>query len=435
MWGWSALSIAALGAAFAVGSFVRSPWETAVENSEARPTVSVPVEHRDFAPEDVSIDGVVSLGAAISVEPTVTGGSQRPVVTRVHRAPGELLLPGQALVDVSGRPVIALDLRFPLYRDLHPGDTGADVEAVQQSLKSLGLYPGAVDGDFGAGTSAALSRMYVLAGVETPPTDPALREAAEAAQLALDEGSRQSLRTGPSSPQGDVAAEPSGAEVTADTPDLTKLRGLRDEASTAAGAWLPWAEIVDVPASGAQVVSIQPEGTVLPDETPVAATLRAGAPVVAARATVPEIATLALGAPVTLTSATDNAVTGTGVVLSVSDFQQADPAVENSVPGYDVVVAVDTAAHSTFADADRVLVRSATAGQTVSGLAVPLIALHEDSTGTYVLVVVEDSAVEAGASPQSSRVDVVTGIQQDGYILVETDDLAESRRVLVTGQS
>lgn len=43
------------------------------------------------------------------------------------------------------------------FRTIYPGDTGADVMAVQQRLKSLGYYNGEIDGKYGLATEYALN--------------------------------------------------------------------------------------------------------------------------------------------------------------------------------------------------------------------------------------------------------------------------------------
>jgi peptidoglycan hydrolase-like protein with peptidoglycan-binding domain len=68
---------------------------------------------------------------------------------------------------------------------LKVGSSGAEVKTLQQALKSLGLYDGPVDGDFGAGTAAAVGefqRTHGLGddGVVGPSTAEALNAAAGA---------------------------------------------------------------------------------------------------------------------------------------------------------------------------------------------------------------------------------------------------------------
>jgi peptidoglycan hydrolase-like protein with peptidoglycan-binding domain len=48
------------------------------------------------------------------------------------------------------------EVTVPASGHLSAGDSGPAVETLQQALKQLGLYSGAVDGDFGQGTSDAV---------------------------------------------------------------------------------------------------------------------------------------------------------------------------------------------------------------------------------------------------------------------------------------
>jgi hypothetical protein len=48
---------------------------------------------------------------------------------------------------------------------LKPGDTGAQVKVLQRALKHLGDYTGALDGDYGPGTQAAVSAFQKTAGL------------------------------------------------------------------------------------------------------------------------------------------------------------------------------------------------------------------------------------------------------------------------------
>jgi peptidoglycan hydrolase-like protein with peptidoglycan-binding domain len=368
----------------------------------------------------MSLTGVVSLGSRIDVTPLAGADAGRLVVTQARRSAGDVIAPGSALVDVSGRPIIALDLRFPLYRSLHPGDSGPDVAAVQNSLKLLGLYPANADGIFSAGTSTALNRLYIKAGTTPPVPDASLTDAAQNADKALVDA-RSAVATAGATPAGQA------------TPDLAALTKARDAAHVAAGTWLPLAEIQDVPAGGAHVVSIQPEGTLLTGDSAVVAVLRTGSASVSARVLVGEADTFPQGGPAVVALTADTTKRGQGTVASVSGFRQADPAVTGSMPGYDVQFALDSAAASVFSDGDAVLVNPTSAGTATTGLAVPLIALREDSAGTYVLVIAAPAT--SGGTDRSTRVDVSAGVQQDGFVLVHGTHLTAGQRVAVGGSN
>ena len=61
----------------------------------------------------------------------------------------------EATTTTSSTPAPA-EVTIPAGGNLSAGDSGSAVETLQQALKQLGLYDGAVDGDFGQGTSDAV---------------------------------------------------------------------------------------------------------------------------------------------------------------------------------------------------------------------------------------------------------------------------------------
>lgn len=58
----------------------------------------------------------------------------------------------------------------PTYTELTRGSKGADVKTLQQRLKDLGYLSGAVDGDYGGGTSSAVSSFQSQAGLKVTGT-------------------------------------------------------------------------------------------------------------------------------------------------------------------------------------------------------------------------------------------------------------------------
>lgn len=91
-----------------------------------------------------------------------------PVVTRTPVRAGDSLKAGDVLVEVAGRPVLALPGDLPPYRDLVPGDTGPDVLQLERALEGLGLDPGDVDDSFTSSTSGAVRDLYERLDYEAP---------------------------------------------------------------------------------------------------------------------------------------------------------------------------------------------------------------------------------------------------------------------------
>jgi peptidoglycan hydrolase-like protein with peptidoglycan-binding domain len=82
-------------------------------------------------------------------------------------APVAFTKPAVAAVPVTRTAItrVAAPAYTPPTRTLAPGMSGADVKALQERLSSLDYYPGAIDGQFGADTQAALWAFQEINGV------------------------------------------------------------------------------------------------------------------------------------------------------------------------------------------------------------------------------------------------------------------------------
>ncbi|MGH3501624.1 MAG: peptidoglycan-binding domain-containing protein [Nocardioidaceae bacterium] len=78
--------------------------------------------------------------------------------------PGRTLASGEIAARIGGTPIIALATPVPLYRDLHQGSEGRDVQALQRELGRLG-YIVAVDGVFGEQTKTAVQELQESLGI------------------------------------------------------------------------------------------------------------------------------------------------------------------------------------------------------------------------------------------------------------------------------
>ncbi|OII66603.1 efflux RND transporter periplasmic adaptor subunit [Streptomyces sp. CC77] len=161
------------GGGVVAGSFVKSPQQVAAETAPPPPRdLTAPVEERVLA-QSLIIRGSVTAETSIAVRPAGAGGEKtaRSVYTKVVPKEGDAVKAGTVLVEVSGRPVIALAGPIPAYRDLTQGDEGDDVGQFQRALSSLGYGLGQDRlGRFGPGTSAAVTRFYRDLGYSAPAT-------------------------------------------------------------------------------------------------------------------------------------------------------------------------------------------------------------------------------------------------------------------------
>lgn len=89
------------------------------------------------------------------------------VVTALPIRHGAEIVPGDVLVEIDDRPVVALHMPFPLWRDLEDGDVGADVLRLHEALAEIGVLPGPVAAPLGPGTLRALAEIDPRLGGDT----------------------------------------------------------------------------------------------------------------------------------------------------------------------------------------------------------------------------------------------------------------------------
>ncbi|NCT91882.1 hypothetical protein GXB85_13100 [Cellulomonas sp. APG4] len=373
-----------------VGQSVTSPWALAEKNAEKPVFATATVVTDTLTPPLPVAVGSLSLGAEFDVQ--WPDGAGRAVVTATGAEIGESTRSGEVLIEVSGRPMIALALPFMLYRDLRRGDSGPDVRALQGALAELGLYRGRLDGDMGPQTTEAVRALYVQAGASAPVT---------VAQPPPSSGEPDSEAA------QEVTAEPSSG----------------DDDRVEVDPWLPAEEIVAIPSGSATVVAGSPVGAVRTDAAAPLMTLRTTAPHVTFRASVADASAFDVASDVAVTSLGTSLVVA-GTVTAVSDFLPAGD--EDTPPGYDVVAGLSEV--PTWADGSRVTVTPGDPPPPQLGLVVPLIAVREDDRGTYVLRLPR-SDVEPG-SAEFERISVEVALAHGGRTLI-TGALRDGDQVVV----
>ncbi|WP_448070457.1 peptidoglycan-binding domain-containing protein [Georgenia yuyongxinii] len=164
--GWLVAMVLVAAGTWVVADRLESPAQIA---ARAEPPSPVPVT-APLRTGNVHARMTLTL-TAVQDSRAVAGGEG--VVTRTAVAAGDSLEPGELLANVDGRPRIALTGPFALYRDLGRGDHGDDVAALQDGLREAGYRTGGDKaGVFGAGTMAALKRLYENAGATLPTRTP-----------------------------------------------------------------------------------------------------------------------------------------------------------------------------------------------------------------------------------------------------------------------
>jgi hypothetical protein len=147
--------------AFGSGWLVRSPTQSVVDAQSAVVLVDATVELRAVG-ASVRITGEVADVPATSVIVTSVPGANAAVVTSVGVQVGSEVASGTLIGTVSGRPIFAMLLSIPLYRDLVTGDTGPDVVSLQGALGVPAT------GKMDRTTIAAFRAMYERVGIAAP---------------------------------------------------------------------------------------------------------------------------------------------------------------------------------------------------------------------------------------------------------------------------
>lgn len=149
-------------AGYLVGITSTTDQEAALASAQETIDVYAPAEKRVLG-EYATFNGTINKPEPHKFNYTGTG-----TITTVNLQPGDTLVPGTVVATVDSNPVITtFGSDKPIYRDLNPGDTGYDVEAVQEILNKLG-YPLRVTGTFDEATEKAAQRLYSTIGFTSP---------------------------------------------------------------------------------------------------------------------------------------------------------------------------------------------------------------------------------------------------------------------------
>ncbi|WP_344348500.1 hypothetical protein [Catellatospora coxensis] len=396
--------------------WVRSPQQVAAEAAPPPPTVlTAAVEHRVLK-DTVVLRGVVVAGGRFEVSPSPREGG-RAVVTGVRVRAGQTFPAGAVLLEVSGRPLIALPGSIPVYRDLRPGSTGRDVTQLQKALTGLGHRVTDPAGRFGAGTQRALRELYREVGYEVGTTGAdderavaAQAEAGRHAERLVQEAEATLaalLRTAPSpassssDPQDPVAQARTALRYAGE--DLAAARQALVALQARSGPMLPAGEVVFLPAFPGRVEALT--ARVGEEVRPPLVTVSSGALVVQASLNPAQSKLVREGMPVEITSEVLG-VSATGQVDKVGDLTQD----ESGARSHPLVVRpTGTALPESFAGQDvRLAVEAASSSGPV--LVVPLSALFAAPDG--------QTSVVRQVAGGTERVAVTVGVSGQGYAAV-----------------
>ena len=179
-----------------IGSRIKSPADQAADRAAPRASrITVPVE-RQVLSSSIVLSGNIEYNepTAIALAGNVgVDDGEAQVITKVPEQ-GQQVQEGDALFEVTGRPVFFLQGELPMYRALSVGSTGPDVVQLETSLDRLGFSPGTVDNVFDADTGTALGEFYVQAGYEVEGPSRTQRDELRASRQAVTDA-EEALRS------------------------------------------------------------------------------------------------------------------------------------------------------------------------------------------------------------------------------------------------
>ncbi|WP_244888749.1 peptidoglycan-binding protein [Streptomyces purpureus] len=448
----------------AAGQMIKSPAQALADSKAPPPSVlSAPVERRVLR-DSVILRGTVAAEQSMDVTPAGGVGEGAAVVTKVPVSTGQSLKHGQVILEVSGRPVVALQGALPVYRDLKPGADGADVAQLQKALADLGHGMGGDRrGNFGTGTKKALSAFYRSAGYEPVPAQTDARAQLTAATEAVSSAERaaedahEAVARGASSGRAEDTAKDTTKDPAKDRgkgggesaasgfqqsdlrkqaaradQDLRKARAHLAAVQAENGPMLPASEVVFLSRFPARVDGVSAKvGGQLAGKP--ALTVSAGALVVKGRLQPHQRGLVRPGQKVeilseitgTTASATVGSVAATASAAESGSMEPGDRAASAGPPGFLVLIKPDKPLDPSLAGQGvRLTVEAASTG--VETVSVPVSAVFAGADGRTSVMVL-------GAGGAQTRIEVTTGATGDGYVEIRprtAGQVTEGTRVI-----
>jgi hypothetical protein len=157
--------IGATGTAWYFAMQAQTPAQRAEEAAEPEDSVITVRVDQDQLIETLEFDAVFNRTGDFSVPaPAAPEGIETALASKIPLEVGDEVKAGTVILEVSGRPMIALEGDVPAYRDLTEGDTGPDVKQLQLALQQL--YGTPQTGTFDARTVADVKKLYDNVGYD-----------------------------------------------------------------------------------------------------------------------------------------------------------------------------------------------------------------------------------------------------------------------------
>jgi HlyD family secretion protein len=388
--------------------FIRSPQQAAADaKPPARTVLTAPVEKRVLR-DTIVLRGDVTAQHSLAVTPSIAGAGQA-IVTAVRVAPGGRVASGTVVLEVSGRPLIALPGAVPAYRDLKPGATGKDVKQLQAALSGLGFHANR-SGTFDAATKRALSAFYASRGYSPLPVSDTDAQQVADAQRQVTAAQRQvdDARDAVAAAKADPAASKTLDRA---RDDLGTARGLLARVQAVTGPMLPAGEYVFLPSFPARVTASKAAvGAAV--ATPLV-TFSSGRLILTADLTEAQHAVCRTGQKVRI--AGDTGLSATGTITSIGPLStpggdDREGAGAAAAPAYPMVVTPSAALPESAAGQNvRLTVETSTSG--TAQLVVPVSAIFAAADGGVY-------TIKRWPDGREERIAVRPGVSGEGYVAV-----------------
>lgn len=157
---WVIASVTLLVAGAVVGQYLLP--------NTAPPTLGAAATETSFEVEEVSFDDArtVQLELDIAEDQKLTFPVEGRVI-QTECVVGDQISSGQTIAEVSGKRVLALSTRIPLWESMRPGEVGEDVDALRQEIIRMGGSNLAVTGPVNSAVLTELAELFAADG-ETP---------------------------------------------------------------------------------------------------------------------------------------------------------------------------------------------------------------------------------------------------------------------------
>lgn len=371
---WKTVIFTATGAAICLG-FVLLLTLSFLSPSKARPISSAhPVATAKVEAGKLSrtLTGTANISSSSEREIPLSVSSEDEVgvISALPVSAGKPVPYCHALLEISGRPLLALNGLIPAYRDLHIGDSGKDVTQLQKALKSCG-YSVAADGHLGKYTAQLVARLYRNNGY-APAQNPNKRN------------SSQDTSDNKSQPESDA-------------------KSTDNETGSDDSLVIPRSEVAYLPANST-ITALPDLGSYLGEKSSVK--IGVGAPLAILKLDAKQILKLREGLPIKLESGQWNNETTLPAIPNSPDSNDSDEE-QSSEPTYTLRIPLNNPPNNALTTCQW----SVTIGSnTTYPFTVPEAAIREDNKGTYV-------QKKTGDSTQKTYVEIIES--GDGAVAIK----------------